>query len=66
MKGHARPWAGSLDTDRRSQIAEWGNGSMRTALVTGASAGVGRELVRQLVRDRGMTVLATARRPGAP
>jgi short-subunit dehydrogenase len=35
---------------------------MRTALVTGASAGVGRELVRQLVRQRGMTVLATARR----
>jgi short-subunit dehydrogenase len=32
------------------------------ALVTGASAGLGRELVRQLVRDRGMTVLATARR----
>lgn len=35
---------------------------MKTALVTGASAGIGRELVRQLVRDRGMTVLATARR----
>jgi short-subunit dehydrogenase len=34
----------------------------RHALVTGASAGLGRELVRQLVRDRGMTVLATARR----
>jgi short-subunit dehydrogenase len=33
-----------------------------TALVTGASAGLGRELVRQLVRDRGMTVFATARR----
>jgi short-subunit dehydrogenase len=32
------------------------------ALVTGASAGLGRELVRQLVLDRGMTVLATARR----
>src|SRR5262245_58799959 len=32
------------------------------ALVTGASSGLGRELVRQLVRDRGMTVLATARR----
>ncbi len=32
------------------------------ALVTGASSGIGRELVRQLVRDRGMTVLATARR----
>ena len=31
-------------------------------MVTGASAGIGRELVRQLVRDRGMTVLATARR----
>lgn len=31
-------------------------------VVTGASAGLGRELVRQLVRDRGMTVLATARR----
>jgi short-subunit dehydrogenase len=34
----------------------------RHALVTGASAGLGRELVRQLIRDRGMTVLATARR----
>lgn len=34
----------------------------RTALVTGASAGIGRELVRLLVRERGMTVLATARR----
>ncbi len=34
----------------------------KTALVTGASAGIGREIVRQLVRDRGMTVLATARR----
>lgn len=33
-----------------------------TALVTGASAGLGRELVRQLVRDRGTTVFATARR----
>lgn len=32
------------------------------ALVTGASSGLGRELVRQLVSDRGMTVLATARR----
>jgi len=32
------------------------------ALVTGASSGLGRELVRQLVRDRGMMVLATARR----
>ena len=35
---------------------------LRNALVTGASSGLGRELVRQLVRDRGMTVLATARR----
>jgi short-subunit dehydrogenase len=34
----------------------------KNALVTGASAGLGRELVRQLVRDRGVTVLATARR----
>jgi short-subunit dehydrogenase len=32
------------------------------ALVTGASSGLGRELVRQLVIDRGMTVMATARR----
>src|SRR5438270_10137722 len=32
------------------------------ALVTGASSGLGRELVVQLARDRGMTVLATARR----
>ena len=31
-------------------------------MVTGASSGLGRELVRQLVLDRGMTVLATARR----
>lgn len=31
-------------------------------MVTGASSGLGRELVRQLVRDRGLTVLATARR----
>jgi short-subunit dehydrogenase len=35
---------------------------LRTALVTGASSGLGRELVRQLVLDRGMLVLATARR----
>lgn len=32
------------------------------ALVTGASSGLGRELVRQLVLERGMRVLATARR----
>ncbi len=32
------------------------------AVVTGASSGLGRELVRQLVSERGMTVLATARR----
>ena len=36
--------------------------TLQTALVTGASAGIGREIVRQLVRDRGLTVLATARR----
>jgi len=35
---------------------------LRTAVVTGASSGIGRELVRQLVRDRKMNVLATARR----
>jgi uncharacterized protein len=35
---------------------------LRHALVTGASSGLGREIVRQLVRDRGLTVLATARR----
>jgi short-subunit dehydrogenase len=35
---------------------------LRHALVTGASSGLGRELVLQLVRDRGMTVMATARR----
>jgi short-subunit dehydrogenase len=34
----------------------------RNALVTGASAGIGRELVRQLVLDRGYRVAATARR----
>jgi short-subunit dehydrogenase len=34
----------------------------RNALVTGASSGLGRELARQLVLQRGMTVLATARR----
>ena len=32
------------------------------ALVTGASSGLGRELARRLVLDRGMIVLATARR----
>jgi uncharacterized protein len=32
------------------------------AVVTGASSGLGRELARQLVLERGMTVLATARR----
>jgi short-subunit dehydrogenase len=32
------------------------------ALVTGASAGLGREIARRLVLDRGMVVLATARR----
>jgi uncharacterized protein len=30
------------------------------AVVTGASSGLGRELARQLVIERGMTVLATA------
>lgn len=34
----------------------------KTALVTGASAGIGREIVRQLVTERGYSVLATARR----
>ncbi len=32
------------------------------ALVTGASSGLGREMVRQLVVERGITVVATARR----
>src|SRR5438067_1569179 len=32
------------------------------ALVTGASVGLGREIARRLVLDRGMVVLATARR----
>jgi short-subunit dehydrogenase len=32
------------------------------AVVTGASSGLGRELVRQLVKDREMAVIATARR----
>lgn len=35
---------------------------LQYGLVTGASSGIGHELVRQLVRERGMTVLATARR----
>ncbi len=38
------------------------NRHLRTALVTGASAGIGRELTRILVGERGMTVVATARR----
>ena len=37
-------------------------GGRPVALVTGASSGLGRELVRQLVLGRGMVVLATARR----
>lgn len=36
--------------------------TLRNALVTGASAGLGREIARQLVNERGLTVLATARR----
>ena len=32
------------------------------AVVTGASSGLGRELARQLVEQRGMTVLVAARR----
>ncbi len=38
------------------------NDKRANGLVTGASSGLGRELVRQLVLDRGMKVLATARR----
>ena len=38
------------------------NLSSQFALVTGASSGIGREIARQLARDRGMIVLATARR----
>jgi short-subunit dehydrogenase len=36
--------------------------ALRNAVVTGASSGLGRELVRQLVLERRMNVLATARR----
>ncbi|MGE3818960.1 MAG: SDR family NAD(P)-dependent oxidoreductase [Isosphaeraceae bacterium] len=36
--------------------------TLQNAVVTGASAGLGREIVRQLALDRDMTVLATARR----
>ncbi len=42
--------------------AEPASGRTSVALVTGASAGLGREIARQLVLGRGMTVLATARR----
>ena len=35
---------------------------LKNALVTGASSGLGFELVRELARDRNMNVLATARR----
>lgn len=45
------PTTAKFATDRRP-----------VALVTGASSGLGRELARRLVLDRGMVVLATARR----
>jgi short-subunit dehydrogenase len=37
----------------------WSGGS---AVITGASSGLGRELARQLIEERGMNVLVTARR----
>jgi uncharacterized protein len=50
-------FAGKTPNMGRLAMVRHGN-----AVVTGASSGLGRELVRQLVLDRGMTVLATARR----
>jgi short-subunit dehydrogenase len=46
----------------RLEVREFTRVMIRHALVTGASSGLGRELVRQLVLDRQMTVVATARR----
>jgi short-subunit dehydrogenase len=46
----------------RGRLRKEAMATITHALVTGASSGLGRELVRQLVRDRGATVLATARR----
>lgn len=50
------------DTVSRGLAQTLKGNAMPNAVVTGASAGIGRELARQLVRERGYTVLITARR----
>jgi len=60
-----QPEATSRDSRDATKLTSWERLLMtllRNALVTGASSGLGYELVRQLVRDRNMNVLATARR----